>query len=276
MKARVFSDIHLEHFDRPDQLSAIAPIWEGNDAEVCILAGDITKAEIFKRGEKSVSRAITTEFFEKVSSSYSKVFYVPGNHEHYDGDFKTTTKLLKQSLRCFDNISVLETSSEYYGGWHFVGATLWTSFLDSPVERFKMGDIMSDFKGSIRVGPSYSRLTTDMVYRAHSESLYWMERAIPTLRGPVFIITHHAPTLRSSVDPEYAQYVPAYCNRLEEFILSHPSIKFWAHGHIHDRVEYEVGECRVVNNCLGYPNFASKSWSYDPSIFSLSLDLTSP
>lgn len=274
MKARVFSDIHLEHFDSVEQLAHISPIWEGNDAEVCILAGDITKAEIFKRGEKSVSRAITTEFFEKVAKAYSKVFYVPGNHEHYNGDFKITTKLLKQSLRCFENISVLETSSEYYEGWHFVGATLWTSFLDSPVERFKMADVMNDFRGAIRVGPTYSRLTTDLIYKTHSESLYWMERALPTLRGPVFVITHHAPTLLSATNPAYTQYNSAYCNRLEEFILSHPGIKFWAHGHLHDRVEYEVGECRVVNNCLGYPEFSSKSWSYDPAIFSLSYNLS--
>lgn len=273
MKARVFSDIHLEHFGHPDQLSAISSIWEGNDAEVCILAGDITKAEIFKRGERSFSKKVTMEFFEKVSQSYSKVFYVPGNHEHYDGDFKTTTTTLKGALATFPNISVLETSSEYYEGWHFVGTTLWTSFFDSPIERFKMADVMNDFRGAIRVGPSYSRLTTDLVYKAHSESLYWMERALPTLRGPVFVITHHAPTLRSATNPDYTQYNSAYCNRLEEFILSHPSIKFWAHGHLHDRVEYEVGGCRVVNNCLGYPNFASKSWSYDPVPFSHSLNL---
>jgi hypothetical protein len=38
-------------------------------------------------------------------------------------------------------------------------------------------------------------------------------------------------------------------------------IKFWFHGHMHDSIDYQVGECRVLCNPRGYnyyqlnPNF---------------------
>lgn len=249
MKIRVFSDIHLEHYDQ-GPVCMLERIFE--PADVLILAGDVCVAKYLESPNGSMAK-LFMEFFERVSAVFPKVFYVPGNHEHYGGVLQKTTPTLRSALSRFENVSVLDVGSEFYNGWHFVGATLWTDFFNSPVEMVNMASVMNDYKGSIRHAPTYRRLLPQDTAKIHSESLYWMERAIPTLRGPVCVITHHAPTTLSSRS-EFREYLPAYCNNLGSFILSHPSIKYWVHGHTHSPYDYMVGdECRVVCNPLGYP-----------------------
>jgi len=53
---------------------------------------------------------------------------------------------------------------------------------------------------------------------------------------------------------------PAYASRLENLICAHePAL--WVHGHLHDSVDYQLCETRVVCNPRGYlghalnPNF---------------------
>jgi Icc-related predicted phosphoesterase len=70
----------------------------------------------------------------------------------------------------------------------------------------------------------------------------------------VVMVTHHAPTFRS-IDPAYAHDTVmnyAYASDLSEFILDHPQIKIWIHGHMHHRQEYCVGETIVTSNPRGY------------------------
>jgi hypothetical protein len=44
-----------------------------------------------------------------------------------------------------------------------------------------------------------------------------------------------------------------YASNLSEFILDHPRIKAWTHGHMHQQFDYMVGDTRVVCNPRGYP-----------------------
>jgi hypothetical protein len=39
---------------------------------------------------------------------------------------------------------------------------------------------------------------------------------------------------------------------LSEFILDHPKIVLWTHGHMHDSFDYMIGGTRVVCNPRGY------------------------
>jgi hypothetical protein len=43
-----------------------------------------------------------------------------------------------------------------------------------------------------------------------------------------------------------------YASDVSEDILDNENIKYWVHGHIHDPVDYEVGNCRVMSNPKGY------------------------
>ena len=74
------------------------------------------------------------------------------------------------------------------------------------------------------------------------------------------VITHYAPSIQS-VDEKYVNsaLTAAFACNLEKFILRHPNIKLWCHGHVHTFKDYKIGQCRVVCNPLGYAQYGEKS-----------------
>jgi hypothetical protein len=58
-----------------------------------------------------------------------------------------------------------------------------------------------------------------------------------------------------------------YHSDLSEFILDHPQIKLWTHGHTHVPFDYMIGETRVVCNPRGYENDGySEDTGWNPNI----------
>ena len=43
-----------------------------------------------------------------------------------------------------------------------------------------------------------------------------------------------------------------YHTDLSEFILDHPEIVLWTHGHTHEPFDYMIGTTRIVCNPRGY------------------------
>jgi hypothetical protein len=75
------------------------------------------------------------------------------------------------------------------------------------------------------------------------------------------VVGHHAPTLQST-HPKFADETignGAYRSDLSEFILDHPQIKLWTHGHTHDAFDYMCGETRIVCNPRGYEGYEPDS-----------------
>ena len=75
------------------------------------------------------------------------------------------------------------------------------------------------------------------------------------------VVGHHAPS-KLSTHPKYAREVimnGAYSSDLSEFILDHPQIKLWTHGHTHEEFDYMLGETRIVCNPRGYINYEKRA-----------------
>jgi Icc-related predicted phosphoesterase len=75
------------------------------------------------------------------------------------------------------------------------------------------------------------------------------------------VVGHHAPS-RQSTHPRYKHDTlmnGAYSSSLDEFILDHPQIKLWTHGHTHEDFDYMIGTTRVFCNPRGYINYESKA-----------------
>ena len=75
------------------------------------------------------------------------------------------------------------------------------------------------------------------------------------------VVGHHAPS-KLSTHPKYAREVimnGAYSSDLSEFILDHPQIKLWTHGHTHEEFDYMLGETRIVCNPRGYINIEKRA-----------------
>jgi Icc-related predicted phosphoesterase len=71
---------------------------------------------------------------------------------------------------------------------------------------------------------------------------------------PVVVITHMAPSFQS-VNQKFKHETTTnggYASELSEFILDHPNIKVWVHGHMHDPVDYKIGDTRILANPRGY------------------------
>ena len=229
MKVRVLSDLHLEFGDD----------YDPGTGDILVLAGDICLAT-------DVDNPAYMDFFDKCVKGYEKVLYVMGNHEHYEGDFDRTYFNLKSKLP--REIMLMNNTSACFDGVHFVGATLWTNMnnLDrGTIETAR--NRMNDYH-------CIENLTPEKTIDQHLFTRQWFESCIPMLRGPVFMITHHAPSAKS-VKGRYSDAIGMYSSNMEKFIKDNPNILYWAHGHVHHTSDYNVGQCRVISNPRGYPGY---------------------
>ena len=73
--------------------------------------------------------------------------------------------------------------------------------------------------------------------------------------GEKFVVAgHHSPS-KLSTHPKYQDdqlMNGAYSSDLSEFILDHPQIKLWTHGHTHHEFDYMIGSTRIACNPRGY------------------------
>jgi hypothetical protein len=75
------------------------------------------------------------------------------------------------------------------------------------------------------------------------------------------VVGHHSPS-KVSTKPQYENdYLlnGAYSSDLSEFILDHPQIKLWTHGHTHHEFDYNIGSTRIVCNPRGYHKYEEQA-----------------
>ena len=246
MRLVVCSDIHLE----------FGPIELTNElgAEVLILSGDICVAKKFGPDNDA--------FFQMVSKNFPEVIYIMGNHEHYDGDYAESAKILRTALERYKNIHFLEKEVWTHNDITFIGGTLWTDFNNQ--DTFTMHHVtrrMNDFqcvKNSIRKAP----FCPQDAYDDHKQMIGYIQSVIGGKFDQKFVVVgHHAPS-RQSTHPRYMHDVlmnGAYSSELDEYIMDHPQIKLWTHGHTHEDFDYMIGSTRIVCNPRGYIGYERRA-----------------
>jgi len=83
------------------------------------------------------------------------------------------------------------------------------------------------------------------------------------------VVGHHSPSFQSVHDMYKHETLMngGYHSDLSEFIMDHPQIKLWTHGHTHHPFDYTIGETRVVCNPRGYENDGySENSGWNPNI----------
>jgi Icc-related predicted phosphoesterase len=236
IKLQIVSDLHLEFADiEIKNAGADALALCGDICVAKYLATDGTKGNLFK------------DFFKRVADEFPVVFYVMGNHEHYDGHFESTAEKIEKILP--GNVTLLDNEYIDFFGYGIVGGTLWTKFDDTFTE-YQVNSGLNDFR-LIRTGPEFRRFQVADTFKEHDKMLKLIKKTKPDI-----VLGHHAPSF-NSVSPEYRDsrysYLnPAYCTELTEFILDNPSIKLWAHGHVHSSHDYTIGDTRIFANPRGY------------------------
>lgn len=252
MKIAVASDLHLEFRD--------LTLNNDENADVLVLAGDICVAKHFhSRPEYNIKYF---NFFKDVSTKFKHVIYVVGNHEHYNHLFNDTVKVLKDNF--WGNIHILDNETFEIDNKTFVGATLWTDMNNNDpltLESAKWG--MNDFRIiKYTDGVNYFKFKPEQSVIEHNRSRDYIKHVIRNcndrdnyLERDVIVVTHHAPSPRSS-HPRFAGDLlnGAFHSDLEHMMEMADNVKLWIHGHTHDPYDYKIGITNVVCNPRGYPS----------------------
>ncbi len=283
MRLQLISDLHLER--QTDFQTVAAP-----DVDLLVLAGDVGS---YQAG----SRLVTDDFGlgrfspKRDGAPWSRVLYVPGNHE-YDGiDFATAHARLRQT--CEDlGIEWLDREEIVIGDVRFLGTTLWADFDALAAREATPTKQLAAREKAFRAANSLPAPVLDVGRRAaHAGRAAARPGAgMPGLAagsagaafdGRTVAVTHYAPTLRSA-DPRYGLTpgTAGFCNSLDDLL---PFADLWLHGHLHCGHDYVVESpsgprsevphrCRVVANPLGYANKGEQE-DYRPDLV---IEVSSP
>jgi Icc-related predicted phosphoesterase len=248
------SDLHLD----------ISGFQEMPGGDVLILAGDICEAkELGKEfhSTKSLDRKPGAfpcyDFFHYECAKYKKVFYVLGNHEHYRGRFDKTKEFIQSMMP--DNVTVLEDEVVEYEGVMFMGSTLWTNLNNGDsLTMYHIKQMMNDYRViqfHDTVKNVYHKLPPEVTFKTHVHTMQYFREMLSIHRDkPFVVITHHAPSFMSTPPRFKHEHTMngGYASDLSEDILDNENIRVWVHGHMHDPVDYKIGETRVLSNPRGY------------------------
>jgi Icc-related predicted phosphoesterase len=270
MKINLVSDMHLNFQD-----------IEMPGGDVLIMAGDIMEAGHLRLADNAKKNTFIADryrrFLKEEMPKYKDVIYIMGNHEHYNNSYDDTATRLRRELP--DNVHFLEQESVQIDDVHFFGATLWTDcHRGDPTTMSVLKNGMSDFKvikfgHGIRMDSLYGdSYWTNSFTPAYAVSVFkdTMEKLKVFLDehkdDKVVVVTHHAPS-ELSVDPMFKDdhhMNGGYYSRLGDFIMDHPQIKTWVHGHMHNPVDYMMGSTRVLANPRGYVGYETIANTFDP------------
>ena len=266
MKIALCSDLHLEFKD--------IELFNTEGAEVLILSGDIMVADSLhnhepptvtspyepyqKLGHNALMAQRYRGFMERVSKEFPHVVYIAGNHEFYHGKWVGSIQDLRNEAARYPNVYFLERDIKVINDVTFVGATLWTDCnKGDPLTLHALTDMMNDFRIIRNDEKGYTKLRPAHTMYRHQQTLNYYTTVIGDRKDEkIVVVGHHAPS-RLSIheryqDPAHSLMNGGYHSDLSEFILDHPQIKLWTHGHMHDPFDYTIGETRIVCNPRGY------------------------
>ena len=258
MKIAICSDLHLEF--------GTISLENTENADVLILSGDICVAkDLMKKDNNDILDRFGRsekwhQFFQECSDRFPHVLYVMGNHEHYHGDYANTVTILRDRLSYLDNLHILDKQILTVNDITFIGGTLWTDMNnEDPITLLHMKGMMNDFRC---VFNGKNRFTPEDTVEDHKKMLEYIRIIIEGKFDQQFVVVgHHAPS-KLSTHPRYADEEimnGGYSSDLSEFIMDHPQIKLWTHGHTHEDFDYMVGSTRIVCNPRGYDAYEERA-----------------
>ena len=282
MRIKLVSDLHLEFSD--------INIQNDQNYDVLILGGDIviaadlhnspeanntTEQAAIANGTGLIQRQQRAQkfrdFFKRCSFQFPHVIYIMGNHEFYHGRFYDSIEHMRDECAKYPNIYMLEQDTKIIDDVVFVGGTLWTDMNKrDPLTMQAVEGMLNDFHIIRNDKRSFATMSALDVAIRHDKTLGYIKLIVQEHKDKkVVVVGHHTPSLQSC----HSKYVHnqlmngGYHSDLSEFILDHPQIVLWTHGHTHHPFDYMIGETRIVCNPRGYQTDGySEDTGWNPNI----------
>lgn len=245
------SDLHLEFGSYPDFSKE-----EGGD--VLILNGDILVAPYLSsiRNDKDATRCrkyIMEKMVPDLINKFPYVLYLCGNHEHYRGDVNTSLNNIKNYFTNLgvENMVFMENDYLDISGVRFIGATLWSDFLNGdPNSMWESRRGMNDFR---IISNGRQTFVPEDALQLHNASVAYIEN-MSDVDMPVVVATHHTPTSQF-LNPFHSGNLVdgAYYTDLSSVMEKRKNIKVWISGHTHFIGHTRIHETDCYSNCRGYP-----------------------
>jgi len=265
MKIALASDLHLEFGD--------INLTNDEGADVLVLSGDIMIAQdlhdhphmdynpyssgaLADLGRRQATALRFRDFLKRCSFQFPHVVYIAGNHEFYHGKFVGSLQDLRNECGKYPNVYFMENDMRTINDVTFIGCTLWTDMnKGDPLTLHAVSDMMNDYRIIRHDELGYTKLRPAHTASRHRKSVEYIRTVIEGQFDEKFVVVGHMAPSKLSVHPKYQNDTlmnGAYASDLSEFIMDHPQIKLWTHGHTHHKFDYMIGETRIVCNPRGY------------------------
>lgn len=269
MRIVVASDLHLE-FPQHQQ-KVLNYKWP--DADLLVLAGDVFNAPRLRpdRTDKDARRHwhASDELVNRLTKQYSKIVYVMGNHDHYNGRFSHSEATLRQFFG--DRIELLQNQTTNHMGLEIVGTTLWTDFCAADPQAMSEAMWgMNDYRVILH-DDGYPIKAADTLDE-HRIARGFIDQAVRHGTHKRLVVTHHAPSMISLHKKHKGGLLDyAYASDLEA-LAGHGNIVAWIHGHTHQNEDYILpGNTRVFANQQGY--YSENFNNFDPANGVMEIDV---
>lgn len=241
---QVVSDLHLEVNQQYSsfELPAAAPYL--------LLPGDIGCLADYDQ---------YLAFLQKQVTKFETIFLVLGNHEFYKESFQSgleKARQLEQEPSLNGRLILLHKRRYDVSDSQItiLGCTLWSRIPEESkdIVNYKIHDYQK-----------IQNWTVDAHNAAHESDLNWLghevqgiheanKSKLPKERRSVLVVTHHAPSLRKTSNPQHEGNAWSVALGTDLLSRSWEGVKMWVFGHTHYSTEFRVKGIRVVSNQRGY------------------------
>lgn len=261
------SDMHLElnpykQIDMPD-------------GDYLFLAGDITSAGVLQPHKTDAnSRKAKARFvkFLETTKKFKHVYYVMGNHEHYDSIFTETKSTLAKFISQYsDNFTILDNDIASLDSDTLVlGCTFWTDFNNhNPIDMHACEFGMNDYRWIDRKDNidltyeerhsgkpirSQNKITAEYIYQEHMMSKNFINKMCELNHDKKIILLTHHPLTYQGLNKQHSGngLDPAFASNCDDIFHYHENISHAIFGHTHVVKEFAINNTMLYSNACGY------------------------
>lgn len=256
VRIQFISDIHLEILNMSELWFKYYPI----DCDILCICGGIGNpySHVF------------WSFIKYVRRNARYVLLVTGNHDYWRSNLSQIDHYIKEKLKTFNNVFLLQKDTFIFEDYVFLGCTLWSHVPTKFWKRFEHS--FPDFSKIDYFSPLFMNII-------HNDHKTWLKDTLEKCRKqnlkPI-VLTHYSPVFNISTSLKHKNSVTQYMFSSDMSELF-PLVHTWAFGHTHYDVKGHMFRVRdhsivfstvFVTNQRGYPNRVNKHFDpnfiYDP------------